>query len=73
MTNKELDTVKLMNGLQDKMRRYRLNKDITQKQLANKLGITRSMVAMIENNQTMPAFDTGYKIMKLLQIEVKDL
>lgn len=52
---------------------YRRKKGYTQKELAEKTGLSRSFISQIENNTNNPSDDTLYKISKVLDISIGQL
>jgi len=54
-------------------RAARLNKELTQEQLAEKVGVQPRMILEIENGRVNPQFDNLYQIMLLLDIPPNDI
>lgn len=59
--------------LADKIRWYRRNADMTQEQLAEKLGRHLTYVADIERYESGVSLPVLYKLAKIFNIKVKDL
>lgn len=57
----------------DKIRFYRIQKKITQDEIAQALGITQRTFSKIENNEIQLKIDRLEKIAELLQVEPNDL
>lgn len=56
-----------------KLRKIRLKKGFTQKKLAAKLGLDRSMISRYENGETPLTVDTIYRLTRILKVSVSDL
>lgn len=52
---------------------YRRKQGMTQKELAEKTGLSRSFISQIENNTNSPSKDSLYKISKVLNVSVETL
>lgn len=52
---------------------YRRKKGYTQKELAEKTGLSRSFISQIENNTNNPSDDTLYKISEVLDASISEL
>ena len=48
-------------------------KDITSKELASRLDVTRTTVSRWINNQAQPGIETLFKIAKVLNVDVREL
>lgn len=46
----------------DKVRKYRMKKGFSQEELANKAGLHRTQIALIEGGKRCPRLDTVYKL-----------
>jgi len=57
----------------DKIRSIRTKKNISQTQLAEKLGTSQAAITAIENNKRIPKFDTLSRIAAALDVSVVDL
>ena len=55
------------------VKRLRLSKDMTQKELAERLGVERSTVAMWETNNIMPRFHMLSKLTDVFECSLSDL
>lgn len=53
------------------LKEYRLDHNLTQRDMANKLGITNSYYNALENNKVKPGIATINKISKLLKVKPK--
>ena len=47
--------------------------DLTQEQLAEKLGVTRQTVIAIESNKYLPSLGLAYKMASLFQVKIEDI
>ena len=59
--------------LGDNIRKYRKENNISQEDLAEKLGVTRQSISLWENNQTQPSIDNIIAIAKVLELSTDDL
>lgn len=57
----------------EKIREIRLAKEMTQVDLAEKLGVTQSMIGQYERSKKPPKFDTILKIAEALEVEPGEL
>ena len=55
------------------LRRLRAERDITQEELAERAGINRNYVGMIEREENAPTVDTLEKLAEVLQVEPTSL
>ena len=55
----------------EQIRHYRKIKELTQKQLANKIGVNRSYISEIESDTKFPGIEVFRKIINVLEIENK--
>lgn len=56
-----------------KLKRLRKNKNLTQKEVAKLIGISRPMYTSIENGTRNPSLEVMQKIVKLFGDESKDI
>lgn len=59
--------------LGENVKRLRIEKDITQTSLAEKLGVDKSFISNIENGKTNPTLSTITNIAKVLGIKLEEL
>jgi len=57
----------------NKMKVYRAMHDLTQEQLADKIGVTRQTVIAIESNKYLPSLALAFKIARLFKVRVEDI
>ena len=57
----------------ENLRRIRINKNITQVEIANILGVDRSFVSNIENGKNNPTLSTITSLAKALNIPIDEL
>lgn len=62
-----------MNYLYQNLKYYRNKTKLTQSQVANKLGITRSAYSYYETGKTEPSLDSIYIISKIFKISIETL
>lgn len=58
-----------MNRLRD----IRTSKDISQQELANKIGVTQRYIAFIEQNERTPSLGTAFKIANSLGVSIEEI
>ena len=59
--------------IKNKIKVYRAMNDLTQEQLAEKLGVTRQTVIAIESNKYLPSLGLAYKMASLFQVKIEDI
>lgn len=57
----------------NKIRIYRIRKSVTQKELAEKLGITQQMLSLYEKGESTPSVKMASKIAEELKEDVNDI
>lgn len=59
--------------MKNKIKVYRAMNDLTQEQLADKIGVTRQTVIAIESNKYLPSLSLAFKIAKLFKVKIEDI
>lgn len=59
--------------LGDNLKKIRIKKNITQSEIAKKLGVDRSFVSNLENAKTNPTLSTVTNLAKVLDVSLKEL
>lgn len=59
--------------MKSKLKVYRAMHDLTQEDLAEKLGITRQTVIAIESNKYLPSLSLAFKLAKYFKVKVEDM
>jgi len=59
--------------MKNKLRVYRAMKELTQEQLADKIGVTRQTVIAIESDKYLPSLGLAFKIAKLFKVKIEDI
>ncbi len=59
--------------MKNKLKVYRAMHDITQEQLANKIGVSRQTVFAIESNKYLPSLGLAFKISKLFNVHIEEI
>lgn len=59
--------------MKNKLKVYRAMHDLTQEQLAGKLGVTRQTVIAIESNRYLPSLGLAFKIARLFKVKVDNI
>jgi len=59
--------------MKNKLKIYRAMHDLTQEQLAQKIGVSRQTVIAIESNKYLPSLGLAFKITKLFKVKIEDI
>jgi len=59
--------------VKNKLKVYRAMHNLTQEQLADKLGITRQTVIAIESDKYLPSLGLAFKLAELFKVKVEDI
>jgi putative transcriptional regulator len=59
--------------MKNKLKVYRAMHDLTQEQLADKIGVSRQTVIAIESDKYLPSLGLAFKIAGLFQVNVEDI
>lgn len=62
-----------MTGYGKKIKHYRQLNKLTQEELGNKLGVTKSFISKLESESTKPSLEMLLSIAEILGVEVGDL
>lgn len=57
----------------ENIRKYRVGKQITQKELASEIGVTQSMIAQIERGTKTLTLPLGKEMARALDVNLEDL
>lgn len=57
-----------MNDFQNNLRKLRINRNLTQKQLADELGISRSLISLYETGERLPSLKALLKISEFFKV-----
>lgn len=60
-------------NLGERLRHYRRTNNLSQKELADKLGCTKSSISMYENNQRQPRLDMLSEMARLFRVDMNTL
>jgi len=60
-------------SLRNKLKVYRAMHDLTQEQLAEKIGVSRQTVIAIESDKYLPSLGLAFKIAALFKVKVEDV
>ena len=61
------------NMIGDNIKKYLRENNISQEELAEKIGVTRQSISLWENNQTQPSIDNIVVIAKVFNLSTDDL
>ena len=59
--------------MKNKLKVYRAMHDLTQEQLADKIGVSRQTVIAIENDKYLPSLGLAFKIARLFKVTIEDI
>lgn len=59
--------------IKNKLKVYRAMQDLTQEQLADKIGVSRQTVIAIENGKYLPSLGLAFKIARLFKVAIEDI
>jgi len=60
-------------AVKNKIKVYRAMHNLTQEQLADKIGVTRQTVIAIESDKYLPSLGLAFKIARLFKVNVEDI
>jgi len=59
--------------MRNKLKVLRATHDLTQEQLADKIGVSRQTVIAIESNKYLPSLGLAFKLAKLFETKVEEI
>ncbi len=59
--------------MRNKLKVYRAMNDLTQEELATKLGVTRQTIVSIERGKYNPSLELSFRIASLFQVSIEDI
>jgi putative transcriptional regulator len=59
--------------MKNKIKVYRAVHDLTQEQLAKKLGVTRQTIIAIEKDKYNPSLDLAFKMARIFGVKIEDI
>jgi len=59
--------------MKNKLKVYRAIHDLTQEELALKIGVSRQTVIAIESNKYLPSLGLAFRISKLFKVTIEDI
>ncbi|MBN1430962.1 MAG: helix-turn-helix transcriptional regulator [Anaerolineae bacterium] len=59
--------------MKNKLKVYRAMHDLTQEQLAEKIGVSRQTVIAIESNKYLPSLGLAFKIARLFKVQIEEI
>ena len=59
--------------MRNKLKVYRAMRELTQEQLAEKIGVSRQTVIAIESNKYLPSLGLAFKIASLFGVAIEDI
>jgi putative transcriptional regulator len=62
-----------VGAMKNKLKVYRAMHDLTQEQLADKIGVSRQTVIAIESDKYLPSLGLAFKIARLFKVAIEDI
>ncbi|ADC46281.1 transcriptional regulator [Methanobrevibacter ruminantium M1] len=59
--------------MRNNLKIYRAIENITQKELADELGVSRQTIVLIENNKNDPSLELAFKIAHKFDVKIEDI
>lgn len=59
--------------MKSRLKVFRAMHDLTQEQLAEKIGVSRQTVIAIESNKYLPSLGLAFKIARLFKVRIEDI
>jgi len=59
--------------LHNKLKVYRAMRNLTQEQLADKVGVSRQTIIAIESNKYLPSLNLAFKLTEVFGVKVEDI
>ena len=59
--------------MKNKLKVFRAMEDLTQEELADKIGISRQTVIAIESNEYLPSLALAFKLASLFKVKVEEI
>jgi len=59
--------------MRNKIKVFRAIHDLTQEQLANKLGVTRQTIIAIEKDKYNPSLDLAFKMARIFDVKIEEI
>jgi putative transcriptional regulator len=60
-------------AMKNKLKVYRAMHDLTQEQLAEKMGISRQTVIAIESDKYLPSLGLAFRMAKLFKVKIEEI
>jgi len=62
-----------LTKLDNRLRELRAREDVTQKQLADMVGVRRETISHIERNRYTPSLELAFRIARVFEADVEDV
>ncbi len=59
--------------MKNNLKIYRFKYNLTQEDLANKIGVSRQTIIALENNRYLPSINLAFKLSKIFNIKIEEL
>lgn len=62
-----------MAEINNRIKIYRAERDMTQEELASKVGVTRQTIIAVEKNKYVPSLELAFKIADVFEQSIEDV
>jgi putative transcriptional regulator len=59
--------------MKNNLKIFRVKYNLTQEDLANKIGVSRQTIIALENNKYLPSINLAFKLSKIFNIKIEEL
>jgi len=59
--------------MMNKLKIYRVTRNLTQEQLADKIGVSRQTIIAIESSRYLPSITLAFKIATFFKVNIEDI
>ena len=59
--------------MKNKLKIFRVTRNLTQEQLADKLNVSRQTIIAIESNKYLPSLSLAFKIAEFFKVRIEDI
>jgi len=66
-------TIRRVNKLRTRMKELRAKYDLTQEELANKVGVRRETIVFLERGKYNPSLKLAYDVAKVLESKIEEV
>lgn len=59
--------------MKNNLKIFRVKNNLTQEDLASKIGVSRQTIIALENNKYLPSINLAFKLSKIFNIKIEEL